>query len=79
MAVKEGGRGEGGVRGGRVGERKGRGKEHISEAKLNLPRSVPRDSNQFEGSRISERSPSDGACLDRMPFNVSSLSPRADN
>lgn len=27
---------------------------HISEAKLNLPRSVPRDSNQFEGSRTSE-------------------------
>lgn len=63
-----------------VGRRKereeGREKEHISEAKLNLPRSVPRDSNQFEGSRISEREapPSDGACLDRMPFNVSSLS-----
>lgn len=43
----------------RKGEEGGREKEHISEAKLNLPRSVPRDSNQFEGSRISERGSSE--------------------
>lgn len=67
----------------RAGERKGKGrgreKEHISEAKLNLPRSVPRDSNSRALESRREAPLSDGACLDRMPFNVSSLSSSRDN